>query len=68
LLSLDEIDKENDVKCQVVGTDHAYYVKNSGRNPSFVSMPKHEEIFYRLVLRASFTENLSDLGPKLSNC
>jgi hypothetical protein len=55
------------VKMWVPSEEHRYSIYNGKHMPSFVYLPQHEEILYRMVIKAAFTENLSDLDLKLSN-
>jgi hypothetical protein len=52
----------------VPGEMHKYSFYTGKTVPSFVLLPRHEEIFYRLILRAALTENIDELDLKLSKC
>ena len=52
----------------VKGEMHRYRVFTGSRVPSFVFYPQHEEIFYRLIMKAALTENVNELNLSQSNC
>lgn len=53
-------------RMQVPGETHHYNIYTGSLTPSFVYVPQHEEIFFRLILKAAKTTDLSELDLKLS--